>query len=92
MSKVDIEKAELYLSEMGELLEKNNCSPFWANKLKSLAAKKTLCPDDFRVQIKSMFGGMGSLNDLVLLDDDGKVDRDLNIIFDDLRKKLFDVI
>ena len=92
MTNVNLERAEQYLIEMSDLLADNGCSLFWADQLKSLAAKKTMHPDDFRSQIKSLFGGMGSLTDLVICKSDGTMDRELNIVFDVLRQKLYDVI
>lgn len=92
MTDLDLEKAERYLFEMGDLLESSGHALSWARRLKALAGKKTMHPDDFRSQIKGLFGGMGSLNDLVICDSQGKLDRDLNIKFDDLRHKLRSVI
>ncbi len=86
MTQIDLEKAETCLLEMSDLLSRKCSSPHWAEKLRSLAAKKTMHPYDFRSQIKSFFGGMGSLNDIVICDADGKIDREANIEFEDLRQ------
>lgn len=92
MKNIDLEKAEFYLSEMSDLLTLKGSSSSWAEKLRSLADKKTMHPDDFRFEIKRLYGGMGSLNDIVICDSEGKMDREANIKFDDLRRKLYGVV
>ena len=92
MNNVDLEKAEEYLTQMADILVTNGSSPHWSSRLRSLASKKTLCADDFRHQVKMLYGGMGSLNDLVISDADGKMDRDVNILFDDIRSKLYNTV
>ncbi len=92
MTYADLNKAEICLMEMSKLLISNNSSLDWAKKLQSLSEKKTMHSDDFRLQIKRMFGGMGSLNDIVICDSNGKIDRDANIKFDYFRKELYESV
>ncbi|MCF2872994.1 hypothetical protein L0664_18165 [Octadecabacter sp. G9-8] len=92
MNNVDLMQAEECLIQMGDILIRNGTSLHWAKKLHSLASKKTMCADDFRQQVKGLYGGMGSLNDLVICDADGKMDRDLNVRFDELRSTLYNVV
>ncbi len=92
MNDADLLRAEVILEEMAEILfTESNASP-WGKRLSSLAQKKTLHPDDFRSQIKGLYGGLGSLNDIVLFAPNGKVDREANSIFSALKEELFQLV
>jgi hypothetical protein len=58
----------------------------------SMAKKDTLCAEDLKRQVKSWFGGMGSLNDIVVFRADGAVDRDASDEFDKLRSELYNLV
>lgn len=92
MNKVDLEQVEQCLLSLSDILAEKKFSPHWEAKLRSLAKKRTLHADDFRSQVKRLYGGMGSLNDLVICDASGKMDRQTNIRFDELRQRLFDLV
>lgn len=69
-----------------------NPNSTWGRKLESLAKKDTLCHDDLRLQVKGLYGGMGSLNDIVLFHSDGTVDRSGSAEFDMLRSQLYELV
>lgn len=89
MNKLDTEKAEQCLLSLSEVLAQNGFAPSWERKLRSIAEKKNLAPEDFRSQVKLLFGGMGSLNDLIVYSSDGRIDPETNELFDHLRRELF---
>lgn len=92
MNEADLFRAEVILEELaGLLFAENNASP-WGRKLHSLAQKKTLHAEDFRSQIKGLYGGMGSLNDIVLFSSNGKVDREANRAFSALKEELYQLV
>lgn len=92
MNDAVIARCEAVLEEMaGLLFEENRASP-WGGRVASLAGKKTLHADDFRRSIKGLFGGMGSLNDLVLLRHDGSVNREDSRKFAALREELYNLV
>lgn len=62
----------------------------WARALGVLEKKITLDPNAVIFEIKSLYGGMGSLNDIVLFSG-GKLLTKENIEFDALRGALFDL-
>lgn len=62
----------------------------WSHQLK-LLAEKNISPDDLRYEIQKLYGGMGSLNDIVICNQEGKMDKEANIEFDTLRSQLFDL-
>ncbi|BDW89396.1 DUF6966 domain-containing protein [Thalassospira tepidiphila] len=64
----------------------------WGHKLEVLAGKDTLCSEDLRLQVKGLFGGMGSLNDIVLFHSDGTVDRNGSTEFDMLCSQLYELL
>lgn len=92
MSPDDIHRAERILSRLAELLFDENVQSDWGRKLMNLADKKTLAVEDFRWQIKGMYGGMGSLSDIVIMGPDGKADRKANNEFADLRSELYNLV
>lgn len=92
MNSNDICQAEKILLRLASLLFDENVQSDWGTKLSNLANKKTLAVEDFRLQIKNLYGGMGSLSDIVLMKADGKVDREANNEFDDLRSELYQLV
>lgn len=75
------------LGRMADLLQAGGHSD-WALSLKSLSAQVDSDPTRACAAIVGMFGGMGSLNDLVLYKG-GVLLRQENQELDDLRSKLF---
>ncbi|WP_106305867.1 DUF6966 domain-containing protein [Paraburkholderia sp. BL18I3N2] len=62
---MDIQRTEVVLARMIALL-KNGAASDWANALNRCLLQLANNPDDVCAQINAMYGGMGSLNDLVL--------------------------
>lgn len=81
-------EAEKILKEMADILEENEGPSEWSRMLESLSNNKTLHKDDFYYSVKRLFGGMGSLNDVVITDSNGKFPVDANEKFDSLRRDL----
>jgi hypothetical protein len=63
--------------------------PDWANGLAELANKIDMSPDMARTELLGLYGGMGSLNDLVLYKN-GALLFDENEELDRLRTEVFD--
>lgn len=85
--------SEIYivLEEMNSILLRfDNCKS-WSKKITQLMTMTDITPKDLRYEIQTLYGGMGSLNDLVLCDSNGKMDRDSNIQFDSLRARLYEL-
>jgi hypothetical protein len=83
----DYLEIKLTLARMSELLQAGGL-PDWAASLNSLVAQLDDDPVRACATIVGMFGGMGSLNDLVLYQG-GVPLRQENQELDDLRSKLF---
>jgi|TARA_B110000208_G_C11607863_1_gene372518 hypothetical protein len=79
---------EEILESMGMILEENEGSSDWSKRLKNLARNKTLHKDDYHYAVKRLYGGMGSLNDVVVMDGRGGYPREANQKFDSLRDDL----
>ncbi|MEC5408446.1 hypothetical protein VOM14_23120 [Paraburkholderia sp. MPAMCS5] len=62
---MDIQRTEVVLARMIALLKQGAASD-WANALNRCLLQLANDPDSVRAQINAMYGGMGSLNDLVL--------------------------
>ncbi|WP_316015336.1 DUF6966 domain-containing protein [Roseobacter sp. HKCCA0434] len=92
MNDTKLIRAEAILAEMAQIFFAENDASPWGKKLSSLAQNKTMHPDDFRSQIKRFYGGMGSLNDIVLIAPNGKVDREANVRFSKLKNELYQLI
>ncbi len=92
MSGVNLEQAEKYLIQLSDILISSGASLSWADRLHSVASKRKMSAEDFRLEVKGLYGGMGSLNDLVICDAEGKMDRNLNVQFDEIRSKLFGLL
>jgi len=78
------------LGRLADLLQVGGHSD-WALSLRSLAAQMDSDPTRACAATIGMFGGMGSLNDLVLYKD-GVPLRQENQELDDLRSKLFSLV
>jgi hypothetical protein len=92
MNEINTDRVEKILEEMAIILFAEKSSSPWGRKLQSLARKKTMHSDDFRSQVKSLYGGMGSLNDIVLFGADGKVDKLANQKFTELKAELYQIV
>lgn len=53
------------LSKIADLLATHN-EPQWARRFRRLEGEYGSAPNDIRQEIKALYGGMGSFNDLVL--------------------------
>lgn len=80
-------KIEKILEEISILLEQNLASD-WAHHIDKLRYRMNIKPDEAIVDIKGLFGGMGSLNDLVL-SRNGVPLKDENNKLNELRKELY---
>jgi hypothetical protein len=81
------EDIEATLSRMAELL-RTSANNDWAVALEKLKDETSQTPDSVARKILSLYGGMGSLNDLVLYSN-GRMLHEENKEFDDLRAHLF---
>ena len=82
----DIQEIRTTLERMAELLRQAGIAD-WASSLESIKQELVVDERTALVKIISMYGGMGSLNDLVLYKD-GRVLVTENNEFDLLRSKL----
>lgn len=88
-----IEKTTLIVEKMermATLLEPGGYAE-WSASIFKLAKKHTINPDDTRHMFRNFYGGMGSLNDLVL-HRNGKVLMSENDKLDQLRNDLFKLL
>lgn len=79
---------EKILKLMSATLEENEGPSDWSKRLKALSDNKTLNKDDYYYSIKRLFAGMGSLNDVVIMDKNGGYPVEANEKFDSLRHEL----
>jgi len=84
---IDIKKIQIILARMAELLRIGGRND-WAQALDSHNKNISQEPDATAARILSMYGGMGSLNDLVLYKDGGVLVKE-NGELDDLRSQLY---
>lgn len=77
------------LNLMADILTQSQHSNFWETKLRSLAGKTTLQIDDLKAQIRQMYGGIGSINDLYVQLPNGEFDTDGTERFSTLRTELY---
>ena len=84
---MDIRQIEVVLSRMRDLLHAGALND-WANALEGCILSLSSDPAGVRSRILSMFGGMGSLNDLVLYKNGQPMIRENNEL-DDLRSELY---
>ncbi|QYM90832.1 MULTISPECIES: DUF6966 domain-containing protein [Dickeya] len=64
--------------------------PDWANGLAELSDRLLFSPEEVRTELLGLYGGMGSLNDLLLYKN-GALLFDENKEFDSLRTEVFDL-
>lgn len=83
---------EVTLIQMSNLIKKHQGQTYWSDRLEMLATKTSLHEDDFKLAIKQLFGGMGTLNDLAIMDQKGKYPLDANSEFDELRQHLREML
>ena len=88
----DVTKARALLLKMSEILLGAHSGSEWAKMLSFLAKETYLLVEDFSFRIKRMFGGMGSINDIVIMRSDGAVDVKGSDEFDEIRKQLFSLV
>ena len=86
----DHEESEISerVSAMSSFLVSNNFALDWANALDRINERCAGDIDSLRYNLKRLFGGMGSLNDLVVCGPDGSMDHELNEKMDFLRSCL----
>ncbi|WP_185922617.1 DUF6966 domain-containing protein [Hafnia paralvei] len=87
------EKAKLVVEKMermATLLEFGGYAE-WSASILKLAKKYVMDPDDTKHTFRNLYGGMGSLNDLVLYRN-GKVLMSENDELDQLRSDLFNLL
>jgi hypothetical protein len=85
----DIQNIQIVLARMAELLRSGGLSD-WARAFESFRSELQQDPSATTAKILSMYGGMGSLNDLVLYKD-GKVLAQENDELDALRSRLYEL-
>lgn len=83
------QECHIILARMTGLLRLGNLTD-WADGLERLGYKMVGDPDATTVRILSLYGGMGSLNDLVLYKDGAVLSKE-NVELDDLRSRLYDL-
>lgn len=84
---INVQGIQTILSQMAELLRAGEVNS-WAFALDKFAIEIADYPDVTRAKILSTFGGMGSLNDLVLYKNGQPLTAE-NGEFDELRSKLY---
>ncbi len=80
------------LTQMADVLAQSQHATLWEKKLRSLAAKTTLHIDSLRAQIKQMYGGMGSINDLYIQLPNGDPDYENTDRFSQLATELYRLV
>jgi hypothetical protein len=76
------------LFEMANLLGRHR-DPSWAIAFRRLAREAQAADAPVLEEARGMFGGMGSLSDIVLYDSDGLLLQKENDRLDELRRELF---
>ena len=76
------------LNSMCRLIKENEGESYWFFRLKKLADNQKIQDDDFRLAIKQLFGGMGTLNDIAITDGNGNYPLEANEEFERLKKEL----
>lgn len=84
---IDVQSVQTVLVRMIDLLRQGGLSD-WARALDESRREMLQDPEATTAKILSMYGGMGSLNDLILYKD-GKVLVSESNELDDLRSKLY---
>ncbi|MCF6252868.1 MAG: hypothetical protein L3J75_16605 [Methylococcaceae bacterium] len=85
----DIKNIENTLVKMIDLLRLSGVDN-WADALKLISQELATRPKQVASKILSMYGGMGSLNDVILYRDGQPLSKE-NTEFDDLRTSLYDL-
>ena len=85
----DINNIENTLVKMIDLLRLSGVNN-WADALKSTSEELATRPVQVASKILSMYGGMGSLNDVILYDNGQPLSKE-NTEFDSLRTSLYDL-
>lgn len=85
----DINNIENTLEKMIGLLRLGGVNN-WADALKSVSQELAIQPTQVASEILSMYGGMGSLNDVILYSDGQPLSKE-NTEFDGLRTSLYDL-
>lgn len=83
----NFDEIENTLDEMCSILRECNLER-WANMLVDIKKMIRQDPSEARYSLMSLYGGMGSLNDLVL-SKDGVMLTEENDVFEELRNKLY---
>jgi len=86
----NISEIKKTLVRMSELLNSGN-QPGWSKILINILSEINIEPNDTRNKIRNLYGGMGSLNDVVLYNKN-QVLIEENDEFNFLRERLFDLI
>jgi uncharacterized protein DUF6966 len=76
------------LSDMAILLRSHGDGS-WADTFERLSAEFPLDPVEVLSEVRKLYGGMGSLTDVVLYSADGSLPREENERFDVLRSELY---
>ncbi len=92
MTSLETERLTLKLNQLSELLLSRNSSSHWGRMIESVAKKDTLSAEDMRLHIKGWYGGMGSINDVIVFCADGTIDREASEEFDKLRTELYNFV
>ena len=92
MTGKNVTKAKALLVQMSDILRSANPGSEWAKMLSYLAKEAYLFEEDFWLKVKKLFGGMGSINDLVVMRQDGTVDAKSSDDLDEIRKQLFSLV
>lgn len=75
------------IQQLADLLEKHGEQP-WATGLRRIRSEYDVCPDAAKADIRRLYGGMGSFNDVILHEDTVPL-RSENDELDRLRSELY---
>lgn len=92
MKQAEIERAQQILFELSEILFAEENYSFLGTKLRNLSNNETMRIYDYEQQIKYLFGGMGSINDIVIFQPDGKLNRKASTRFHELKEELYNLV
>lgn len=92
MNENDLSKSQQILLELSEILFAEDRESPLGKRLKYLSENETLEIYEYRQQIKGLFGGMGSINDIVIFESDGRLNREASTRFYELKEKLYFII
>lgn len=92
MKQSEIERVQQILFELSEILFKEDTTSLLGKRFRALSRNETMLIYDYKQQIKGLFGGMGSMNDIVIFDSDGNLNRHASARFHELKEELYAIV